>query len=58
MTHYADYDAGPKGGRKRTLCGTYIREREHDNTPSCPQCRQVLQDREDEDTPSLMRQLR
>lgn len=53
-THYADYDAPRLSRRlKGALCGAYITEREHSNEPTCRNCRQVLQERKDDESPAL-----
>jgi len=47
-THFADWDAL---GRVtvRSLCGAYIRRREHSEAPTCPVCRQALEVRNTND---------
>jgi hypothetical protein len=41
LSHYCPWDAP---GRRvvQAHCGIYIRRTEHDNDPTCPECRRVL----------------
>jgi hypothetical protein len=42
VSHYVPYDSPKVGRHQRALCGTLARKSEHDNEPTCADCRARL----------------
>jgi hypothetical protein len=46
LTHFVPHDA-PGRRIRQALCGLYVRQYEHDDTPTCEDCRLELARREE-----------